>query len=63
MDHSLTFMMCAEKTINLIFTIENTLIFFKENDIKADEQVIKALEPVLENLKKWMKDGRDKESV
>jgi len=55
--------MCAEKTINLIFTIENTLIFFKENDIKADEQVIKALEPVLENLKKWMKDGRDKESV
>lgn len=54
MDHSLGFMMCAEKTINLIFTIENTLVFFKENDIKADEQVRKALQPVLENLKNWM---------
>lgn len=54
MNNSLSFMMCAEKTINLIFTIENTLIFFKEHDIKADEHVRTALKPVLENLQNWM---------
>lgn len=54
MDYSLNYMMAAEKMINLIFTIENTLMFMKEYEIKPDAELKKALIPVLVNLNVWM---------
>jgi hypothetical protein len=53
-NHAMSYMMAAEKMINLIFTIENTLIFMQEYEIKPDDEVKKALKPLLINLENWL---------
>lgn len=53
-NHTMDYMIVVEKMINLIFTIENTLMFMKEYEIKPDEELKKALKPVLENLDVWL---------
>ena len=49
------YMMAVEKTVNLIFNLEMTLDFYKENNIKPDDSVIKVLGPLLGELDKWVK--------
>lgn len=51
---TLTYMMAAEKMISMLFTIEQTLVFMSEYSVKPDDEVKKALKPMLEDLKKWM---------
>jgi len=51
---TLTYMMAAEKMINMLFTIENTMTFMTEYAVKPDDEVKKALQPMLDDLKKWM---------
>lgn len=46
----------AEKTCNMIFTIEQTLEFMKEYCVKPDDEVKKALIPMVEDLKSWLDD-------
>lgn len=48
-------MMAVEKTVNLIFNLEMCLNFFKDNKIKPDEAVIKALGPLISELDAWLK--------
>jgi hypothetical protein len=50
---TMTYMMAAEKMGNLIFTMENTLEFLIEYQVKPDEEVKKALIPLVEKFKKW----------
>lgn len=52
---SLKYFMASEKTVNLIFTIEQLLEFMDEYKISADEEVKKALKPLLERLNAWVK--------
>jgi hypothetical protein len=49
------YMMAAEKVIAMISTIDNTLEFFEEYGIKPDEEVKKALNPIIERMKTWVK--------
>lgn len=51
---TMTYMMAAEKMGNMIFTIESTLDFLEEYKVKPDDEVKKALIPMMENLKKWV---------
>jgi len=53
-DH-LKYFMASEKTLNLIFTIEHLLEFMEEYKITADDEVKKALKPLLEKLNSWIK--------
>jgi hypothetical protein len=53
-----TYMMAAEKIGNLIFTIESTMEFMGEYDVKPDEEVIKVLTPLVNHIKKWINDGK-----
>lgn len=55
-NHAMSYMMAAEKMINLIFTIENTLIFMQEYEIKPDDEVKKALRPLINNLHAWLEE-------
>lgn len=52
---TMTYMMAAEKMENLIFTIEATIGFLVEYKVKPDEEVVKALEPLLDKMKTWLK--------
>lgn len=45
--------MAAEKTMNMIYTIENALEYMDEFEIKPDENVKLALVPIIDKLKKW----------
>lgn len=49
-----TYMMAAEKMTNLLFTIEQTLAFMEEYSVKPDEEVKKALMPLMEQMRKWV---------
>lgn len=49
------YMMAAEKVVNLIFLIEQMMIFMEEYSIEPDEEVKKALAPEIEKLKNWIK--------
>lgn len=49
------YMMANEKTVNMIQTIENTLEFYAEYGVKPDNEVKKALQPVIDGLKGWIK--------
>jgi len=51
---TMTYMMAAEKMGNLIFTIESTIGFLIEYKVKPDEEVIKCLTPLLNQMKTWM---------
>lgn len=55
---TMTYMMAAEKMGNLIYTIEATMGFLVEYKVKPDEEVIKALSPLVEQMKKWLSDGK-----
>ncbi len=52
---TMTYMMAAEKMQNMIFTIEATMGFLLEYKVKPDEEVVKCLSPLIEQMKKWMK--------
>jgi len=52
--NTMTYMMAAEKMGNLIFTMENTLDFLVEYHVKPDEEVKKALNPLLDKMKRWL---------
>jgi len=47
------YMMAAEKMVNLLFTMENTLEFLSEYSVKPDEEVKKALQPLIKQLNDW----------
>lgn len=50
---TMTYMMAAEKMVNLLFTMENTIQFIEEYGIKPDEEVKKALIPLIKQLNDW----------
>jgi len=50
---TMTYMMAAEKMVNLLFTMENTLEFLEEYKVKPDEEVKKALMPMIKQLSDW----------
>jgi hypothetical protein len=50
---TMTYMMAAEKMVNLLFTMENTLEFLDEYKVKPDEEVKKALLPMIKQLQEW----------
>jgi hypothetical protein len=52
---TLAYMMAAEKMINLLFVMEQTVQFMQEYKIEPDEEVKKALIPMIEQLKEWLK--------
>lgn len=45
--------MAAEKVINMISIIDQTLEFFEEYKIKPDQEVKKVLSPLIIKLKTW----------
>ncbi len=47
--------MAAEKMANLIYCVEMTMEFMEEFKIVPDEEVKKALNPLMERLIEWMK--------
>lgn len=47
------YMMAAEKMVNLISQIEQTIEFIEEYKIKPDEEVKKALNPLIDKMRKW----------
>lgn len=51
---TMVYMMAAEKMINLLFTIENTMEFLQEYQVKPDEEVKKALIPLIKQLNDWI---------
>lgn len=48
------YIIAIEKMLNMIFTIEQTIEFMNEQNVKPDEEVKKALIPIIEQLKKWL---------
>ena len=48
-----TYMMAAEKMVNLLYSIESTMEFMKEYDVKPDEEVKKALIPLIKQMNDW----------
>lgn len=48
------YMMAAEKMGNMLFVMEQTLEFMQEYEIKPDEEVKKALNPVIDKMKLWL---------
>lgn len=57
---TMTYMMAAEKMGNLIFTIEATMAFLIEYKVKPDDEVIKCLSPLVDQMKKWMNNDSKK---
>lgn len=54
-DHdTLKYFMASEKVMCMIFQVEQTLEFLTEYKITPDEEVKKALRPILDDLKKWL---------
>jgi len=51
------YVMAAEKMINMVFTIEQTMHFMEEYRIQADEEVKKVLIPIIEDMMKWINDN------
>lgn len=52
---TMTYMIAAEKMINMLFTIEQTMTFMEEYKVDADEEVKKALAPLVAQLQQWIK--------
>jgi hypothetical protein len=53
----MTYMMAAEKMGNLLHTIESTMSFMLEYKVEPDDEVKKALSPMIEVIRKWL-DGK-----
>lgn len=51
---TMTYMIAAEKIGNLLHTMEQTMQFMTEYQVKPDEEVKKALVPMIEVMKKWL---------
>jgi hypothetical protein len=49
------YMMAAEKIGNLLFDLEQTIAFLEEYKIEPDEEVRKALTPLINKISQWMK--------
>lgn len=49
------YMMAAEKMVNMLSTIDQTMEFMEEYKIKADEEVKKALIPLILKMNTWIK--------
>ena len=49
----LKYFMASERTMNMIFVIEQTLEFMGEYKIEADEAVKKAIWPLIKQLQDW----------
>jgi hypothetical protein len=49
------YMMAAEKMVSMISTVEQTMEFMVEYQIKPDEEVKKALKPLIEQMQQWIK--------
>lgn len=47
------YMMAAEKMVGMLSVMDQTMEFIEEYGIKPDDQVKKALIPMLDKLKKW----------
>lgn len=47
------YMMAAEKMVNLLFCMEITMNFMDEYQVKPDDEVKKALLPLIERINKW----------
>lgn len=50
--------MAAEKIGNLLFTVDQVMEFMEEYKIVPDEEVKKALMPMINRMKEWMKDEK-----
>jgi hypothetical protein len=48
------YMMAAEKMVCLISSIEQTFEFLEEYKVKPDDEVKKALVPLIERMKLWI---------
>lgn len=48
------YMMAAEKVCNMIYTLQSTMAFMEEYNIVPDENVIKALAPIIQDIRKWL---------
>lgn len=51
------YMMAAEKMVSMISIIDQTMEFMEEYKVKPDEEVKKALKPLVERMKKWVENG------
>ncbi len=51
---TMLYITAAEKMGNLLHTIEMTMEFMIEYKIKPDEEVKKALSPMIEQIRKWL---------
>lgn len=51
---TMTYMIAAEKMSNLLFTLEQTMEFMLEYKVKPDEEVKKALNPMIEIIRNWL---------
>lgn len=49
------YMMAAEKMVSMLSLIDQTMEFMEEYKIKPDEEVKKALNPLIERMKNWTK--------
>jgi hypothetical protein len=49
------YMMANEKIVNMIQTIDNTLTFMDEYKVTPDDEVRKALIPIIKQLETWIK--------
>ena len=52
---TMKYFMAAEKVGNLLHCMGMTIEFIEEFKIKPDDEVRKAVIPLLENLTKWLK--------
>lgn len=50
-------MIVVEKTVGMIFTIEQTMEFLIELKIQPDEEIKKALNPLIDIMRFWI-DGK-----
>lgn len=48
------YMMGAEKIGNLVFCLEMTMNFMEEYGIEPDEEVMAAMIPSIERVRKWL---------
>lgn len=54
---TMTYMIAAEKMGNLLHTMESTMSFMLEYKVEPDEEVKKALNPMIEVIRRWV-DGK-----
>jgi len=53
------YMMAAEKMISLLCLMEQTLEFMEEYQIKPDQEVVKALSPLIQKYAKWIRNEKN----